>query len=342
MAKAGDGTGQTAGGAGTGRGDGHPKFLAHHFDTPRQQFQAGKTGMWLFLSTEILFFSGLFCAYAVYRHNHPDIFAYAHQFLDKKLGGINTLVLISSSLTAAWAVRAAQLNQRRLLIGLVVTTLLCSFAFLGIKGIEYQAKWKHGLLWGQRFNPGHGHLGIELPGAADLPAPSPVPAGAGGLAPAATPSAAGPGARPATPVAGAAGATAAALTTPRMDPPAGADASSSGNPLQVRTNLKPAGIPPAGLAAEPGPASAHRPGAGHGPMERPQNVQVFFGIYFAMTGLHGIHVIAGIIAWLWILRRAIRGDFSSAYYTPVDLTALYWHLVDLIWIYLFPLLYLIH
>ena len=61
-----------------------------------------------------------------------------------------------------------------------------------------------------------------------------------------------------------------------------------------------------------------------------------------MTGLHGIHVIAGIIAWLWILRRSIRGDFSSAYYTPVDLTALYWHLVDLVWIYLFPLLYLIH
>ena len=73
-------------------------------------------------------------------------------------------------LCAIGAVRAAQLNQRRLLIGLILTTLLCSFAFLGIKGIEYEAKWKHGLLWGQRFNPGKGHLGIELPGAADLPA----------------------------------------------------------------------------------------------------------------------------------------------------------------------------
>ena len=92
--------------------------LAHHFDTPRQQYESSKTGMWLFLSTEILLFSGLFCAYAVYRANHPDVFIYAHQFLDKRLGGLNTLVLIFSSLTAAWAVRAAQLNQRRLLIGL--------------------------------------------------------------------------------------------------------------------------------------------------------------------------------------------------------------------------------
>jgi cytochrome c oxidase subunit 3 len=305
--------------------------------------------MWLFLSTEILFFSGLFCAYAVYRHNHPDIFIYAHQFLDKRLGGINTLVLIFSSFTAAWAVRAAQLNQRLLLIGLIVATLLCSFAFLGIKGIEYEAKWKHGLLWGQRFSPGKGHLGIELPGEADLPAPAVQPAVAVSSSVAASPAMTAPSSVAVSPsvavgLGATTGATATITTTTATSPAPSATvtASPSGDALSVRTNLKPAGTPPAGLADDEGSAHPHRPGAGHGPTERPQNAQIFFGIYFAMTGLHGIHVIAGIIAWLWVLRRAIRGDFSSAYYTPVDLTALYWHLVDLVWIYLFPLLYLIH
>ena len=77
-------------------------------------------------------------------------------------------------------------------------------------------------------------------------------------------------------------------------------------------------------------------------MERPQNVHIFFGIYFAMTGLHALHVIIGIIAIMVMLFLALRGHFDRGYFTPVDLTGLYWHLVDLIWIFLFPLLYLIH
>jgi len=68
---------------------------------------------------------------------------------------------------------------------------------------------------------------------------------------------------------------------------------------------------------------------------------MFFSFYFMMTGLHGIHVVLGMAAITWILARAIRGDFSAQYYAPVDITGLYWHLVDLIWIYLFPLMYLI-
>ncbi|MFN3325191.1 MAG: cytochrome c oxidase subunit 3 family protein [Bryobacteraceae bacterium] len=71
------------------------------------------------------------------------------------------------------------------------------------------------------------------------------------------------------------------------------------------------------------------------------NQFIFFSFYFMMTGLHGLHIVGGMVVMAWVLRRAIRGDFSSAYYTPVDLVGLYWHLVDLIWIYLFPLLYLI-
>ncbi len=67
----------------------------------------------------------------------------------------------------------------------------------------------------------------------------------------------------------------------------------------------------------------------------------FFSFYFMMTGLHGFHILGGIAVLLWVLKRSYAGDFSNAYYTPVDLIGLYWHLVDLIWIYLFPLLYLI-
>lgn len=87
---------------GHGHDHGHDPFLAHHFGSAKQQFDAGKFGMWLFLVTEILFFSGLFCAYAVYRSTHPEAFANADQYLDPMLGAANTAVLIFSSLTMAW------------------------------------------------------------------------------------------------------------------------------------------------------------------------------------------------------------------------------------------------
>jgi cytochrome c oxidase subunit 3 len=71
------------------------------------------------------------------------------------------------------------------------------------------------------------------------------------------------------------------------------------------------------------------------------NPHIFFSVYFAMTGLHGLHVIFGMIAISWVLRRTVRNEFSPEYYTPVEMVGLYWHLVDMIWIFLFPLLYLI-
>lgn len=71
------------------------------------------------------------------------------------------------------------------------------------------------------------------------------------------------------------------------------------------------------------------------------NPKIFFSLYFLMTGLHGFHVLAGMSLIAWMIIRVRRSEFSSEYYTPVELTGLYWHLVDLIWIYLFPLLYLI-
>jgi cytochrome c oxidase subunit 3 len=72
-----------------------------------------------------------------------------------------------------------------------------------------------------------------------------------------------------------------------------------------------------------------------------REAQIFFSLYFAMTGMHAVHMIIGIgmLATLTVL--AWRGNFSSEYYTPVELGGLYWHFVDIVWIYLFPLLYLI-
>jgi cytochrome c oxidase subunit 3 len=98
------------------------------------------------------------------------------------------------------------------------------------------------------------------------------------------------------------------------------------------STLGPAAAAPSGLAA---------PKADHGhTVPVPANPHIFFGIYFAMTGLHGIHVLAGMIVITWLI--AVAGRFGPEYYTPVDLVGLYWHIVDLIWIFLFPLLYLIH
>ncbi len=101
----------------------------------------------------------------------------------------------------------------------------------------------------------------------------------------------------------------------------------------------PAGLRPllereAGSAAEGPPPDPRRD------PHCPPNMHIFFGLYFCMTGLHALHVVAGLVLISWLLVRSLRGDFSSAYFTPVDLGGLYWHLVDVIWIFLFPLLYL--
>ena len=130
------------------------EHVAHHFDSAQQQFDAGKLGMWLFLVTEILFFSGLFVAYAVYRVNHPEVFVEARQHLNTSLGALNTVVLLLSSLTMAWAVRSAQLGQQKTLARMIIVTLLCASVFLGIKSIEYSHKWGEGLLWAGAYSYG--------------------------------------------------------------------------------------------------------------------------------------------------------------------------------------------
>jgi len=86
----------------------------------------------------------------------------------------------------------------------------------------------------------------------------------------------------------------------------------------------------------------HQPIPGHpGQYANPQHAQIFFALYFVMTGLHALHMIVGIGIFLWLLTMAWKGRFTPEYNTPVEIGGLYWHFVDIIWIYLFPLLYLI-
>lgn len=303
--------------------DDHDPFLAHHFGSHRQQFDAAKFGMWLFLVTEILFFSGLFCAYAVYRSSHPEAFANADQYLDVTLGALNTAVLIFSSMTMAWAVRASQLGQTKLLCQLLTITIACASIFLGVKAVEYSHKWDLGILWASAFNPvtesAHSYALLVLSTPAALLAvvfavlfglakskQSEISAsfwgsllisaaaffvgvGMGFAAPAALEAITGHGAHDEVVATGEAG-VALASTSEEID--------------STYTG-------------------------------------VFFSIYYVMTGLHAIHILGGMGALSWLLWRSLNGHFGPKYFGPVDFVGLYWHLVDLIWIYLFPLLYLI-
>ena len=219
------------------------RFLAHHFPSMAAQLDTSKLGIWLFLGSEVLFFSGLFTAYAVYRANHYALFHYAHHFLDWRMGALNTVVLVTSSLSAAWSVRAAQLGQRRVLNATLLLTLALAGMFLVVKYLEYSHKLHHGIAWGAACRPSEEILATLPPAVRALPVP--------------------------------------------------------------------------------------------------KDLGTFFSIYYLMTGLHGIHVLVGMGLYVWLIGRARRGDFGPGYYVPVDGVALYWHLVDLIWIFLFPLFYII-
>ena len=125
--------------------------------------------MWLFLSTEIMFFGGMFLAYTIYRTQDEAAFAAASHELDLLLGTVNTAVLLCSSLTMALAVSAAETVQRRKLMVLLAATMILGCVFLGIKGVEYYHKYEHGLMplvglpfdW-QGPSPGHAEMFFNL------------------------------------------------------------------------------------------------------------------------------------------------------------------------------------
>lgn len=206
--------------------------VAMHFRTIQEQNDAGKLGMWLFLTTEILLFAGFFCAYAVFRMLYPEAFHQAsHHYLDWRIGFLNTAVLLVSSFTVACAIRNAQKNQQGLLKLNILITLLCGVFFLVAKiGWEYIPKIKAGELPGIHFN-----------------------------------------------------------------------------------------YPHATFDQEP----------------------IFLSIYWVATATHGLHVLIGVLLFVWLMVRASKLHFGPKRYLALENVGLYWHLVDLIWIFLFPLLYLI-
>jgi len=356
----------------------HEPFIAHHFHTAEQQFDSGKLGIWLFLVTEVLFFGGLFVAYILYRYNNPDVFTDAHTHLDTLLGGLNTVVLLFSSLTMAWGVRAAQLGDNKTAAISVLITMVCAALFLGVKAVEYSHKWDVGLLPGDYFSyvPGahHEHHMIS-PYLVMLSIPFGllllVFAGASALY-------LNTGKRLLGQFMGgmaitmlgyflgvvvgvvwmevAAGSkddhgshhAAVEITAPVLAEAGLGETVAGGSMRQVSwieddPAPKVAGDPEAAAdsatEAPQDPASAASDPAAGKPVDK--SLGIFFSIYYCMTGLHAIHILGGIVALGWIFYRSLALHWRPDYFGPVDFVGLYWHLVDLIWIYLFPLMYLI-
>ncbi len=331
----------------------HMPFQAHHFDDPEQQFDAGKLGMWIFLVTEVLFFSGMFCAYAIYRSLHPEVWTFASQFLNEMLGAVNTGVLLFSSLTMAWGVRCAQLRQRTGLVICLAITLGCAAMFLGIKAVEYTHKWDMGLLtagfYESQYLPGQHHTGLSswLVRLSIVPAIITAAMGVWYLITLVR------GQKRHGEIAGPllvtglcyflgayVGITIQSFETPRHAEAnhdshvAAADGStlvvtSTGDEVHAANSslLEPADRSP----GDPLPEEIDQAGG----------AGLFFSIYYCMTGVHAIHILGGMAVLTWLLVRATKDQFNEQYFGPVDYVGLYWHLVDLIWIYLFPLLYLI-
>lgn len=204
--------------------------LAPHFSSLARQEHAARLGMWLFLGTELILFSGLFISYGYYHSVFSHTFELASRHLDVVIGTVNTLVLITSSLTVAMSIHFAQHARRRATVASLLVSIAFAAVFLVLKGVEYGHKFHEGAL------PGHAYHFDEL----------------------------------------------------------------------------------------------RAPGA-----------SLFYTLYFLLTGLHAIHVVIGMAVLGWLAWKAGRGDFDGAWNTPLELGGMYWHLVDIIWIFLYPLLYLI-
>ncbi len=370
----------------------HPSFLAHHFDTPEQQYDSGKLGIWLFLVTEVLFFSGMFCAYAIFRSMRPDVFEGCSQFLNTKLGAINTGVLLFSSLTMAWAVRCSQVEDHKGLTGMLAATLSCAMIFLGVKAIEYSHKWGMGLLPAGLYfyDPGNPHPPGQPNYLAYLCAPFALAligvviwlvvsfvkgnkfqvavakplsvvclsfflgVGLGVILESGDPEAHGGDHALHMPLDELVGEHLAAEVVVADE----LDADESLNPDFMLQRRLASEATNSGLQSELAALERQSILAGGGiVMDNDQvtgaiskieenvltarQAGVFFSIYYCMTGIHAIHILGGIAVLVWLLVRSVRKDFNRQYFGPVDYVGLYWHLVDLIWIYLFPLLYLI-
>lgn len=361
----------------------HPSRLQHFFVSSEQQFEASKLGMWLFLSTEILLFGGMFVAYGIFRVLYPELYEQASLQLDTVLGATNTLVLLLSSLTMAWAIRGAQMDNKKVLVGNLIATIVLASGFLVVKYFEYTHKFELGIWPGVNFELDEGTQRVsDLNGAVAL-TPLFTPASEDEGAPEVT--GATEDAEVAEAESGALGAADAPLTGEDQAAPSGdadavpdspaatgeADAeaadlaasggegAATGEPAAVEAEGAGAALD-AAAASDAAHANSDAPGelatagvetehgddhgSGHGregEIFSNRRAGIFFAIYYVMTGIHAIHIVIGIIAIGFLVFFAQRDHYSSVWYTPVENVGLYWHIVDIIWIFVFPLMYLI-
>ncbi len=201
---------------------------AHTIAHEHRDDVGSRVGMWLFLLTEMLLFGALFLIYSVYRSEHVASFHRAAAELDVTIGTVNTLVLLTSSLTVALSIAAIRRGSRNHSILFLSITILLAIVFLVNKYFEWSAKIHHGI----------------YPGSEEL-------------------------------------------------------------------------------------------------LSRESGEVLFYSLYYVMTGLHGLHVLGGIILLGIMLGFVAGGRVNSGKYVQLENSGLYWHLVDIIWIYLFPLYYLI-
>jgi len=261
----------------------------------------GKVAIWLFLASEVMFFIGLLATYIIFRSGSPKLFGEHALALDKRLAGINTLVLIFSSLTMALSVDAAQKGNKSRTTVCLLLTLLCACGFMCIKAVEYTNKFTHHTVVAK--NPADGNKLYVYDGHSH-------------------------------------GKTADALELMGVAAPVPTD-----GPFDIHWMSEKQVEQLAGMAKTEG-EGAERTGKlwtikrsdisqdiTYGPWKN-----IFFACYFALTGIHGLHVVGGIIAIGILWAQSLRGKVFAA---QTEYTGLYWHFVDLVWIFLFPLLYLI-
>lgn len=246
------------------------QLLLHHFGDLEQQHLSSSLGMWFFLASEVMFFTGMIAAYAVYRALSPEAFHLASLHIDKWLGFFNTWVLLTSSWTMALAVRCTQVGDRRGILRYLLLTAVFGTAFLGVKAYEYGTKIEHHLFPGPHF---------VVPGS-----PRDVHAAAGGE-----------------------GDAAHASDYQKLR-----DASMVDGQLDVKEFANNLG-----------------------------RFQLMFVLYFFMTGIHAFHMIIGIALILLFAVLSKLHWFSGYGQTQIEMLGLYWHFVDVVWVFLYPLLYLI-
>jgi len=238
---------------------GHHGLVAHHFSDLAQQRESGTLGMWIFLATEVMFIGAIFVAYFTYRVRHEFFAAFRHgsENLLMVIGFVNTLLLLTSSLTVVLAIRAAQLGNKKWVFRHLILTMILGAGFFGFKVVEYRADYNEHL-W-----PAWPNWTKDTPEDAKYFLPE--------------------------------------------KGPYFTDKSLSVEELNSRLD----------------------------------HARLFYRFYYSLTGLHAFHMLVGLGIFAFLAVQAHRGKYTPESHQQVEICGLYWHFVDIVWIFLFPLLYLV-